>query len=60
MPFASEICSSWRTRQWTSASPAIRSVGSPFIRFYRGMPLNAPEGGHAIGTLCVLDECRVT
>src|SRR5439155_18727479 len=31
-------------------------VGAPHIRFYTGMPLNAPEGGHAIGTLCVMDR----
>src|SRR5437867_1546577 len=31
-------------------------VGAPPIRFYTGMPLNAPEGGHAIGTLCVMDR----
>jgi PAS domain S-box-containing protein len=31
-------------------------IGNPRVRFYAGMPLTTPAGGHVVGTLSVMDR----
>ncbi len=64
-PFPNSMCGrTVRSREFTVVPDALSDPefarhplvsAEPFVRFYAGAPLLAP-GGHAIGTLCVLDR----